>query len=184
MSDLGLNYATALIDCLKTPQDVLSAGRDLETFGALVRELPALGRVLDHPGFSLGRRREILDEVLEKIDARSIVRRFLHVVVDKQRVGALPEMVSEFKRLADRRRKVSRAEVVTAIELDEPARARWERSLARLTGQQVRVTYRTDGSLVGGGLTRVGSRVYDGSIRKQLERIRGILLGDSRGTRS
>jgi len=183
-SELGTNYATALLDCLSSSGDVDRALGDLELFASLLSKLPALGRVLDHPGIAIEKRRGALDETLGKMDAHPTVRRFLHLVVDKGRVKELPSMVEAFRKLRDARRNVTTAEVVTAVPIDEAARARWEKALGRVTGKQVSVSYRTDDALLGGAVARVGSVVYDGSVRKQLARIRGILLGEQVEKRS
>ena len=182
--EIGLNYATALIDSVKSADDLRRVGSDLEVFRALLDELPALSSVLDHPGWPPERRQKILDEVLARLDPHPVTRKFLSVVVEKGRVREFAEIEEGFRRLRDSRENVAEAEVVTAVPLDESARSEWEETLGHLTGKKVRVSYRTDGTLLGGALTRVGSVVYDGSIRKQLERIRGVLLEESMETRS
>jgi len=183
-SEIGTNYATALLDSLATTEDVDKASQDLEVFEALLAKLPALGRVLDHPGMPIARRGAVLDETLDELGAHPVIRRFLHIVVEKGRVRELPAILAAFRQLRDTRRSVTTAEVVTAVPLDGKARERWERTLGRLTGKKVSVTYRTDDALLGGALARVGSVVYDGSVRKQLARIRGILLGEQVEKRS
>jgi len=177
-SDVGANYATAFIDSLKTIEELQKGSRDLETFGALLEELPSLARVLEHPGIPLERRKRILDEALEQMDVHPVSKRLLHLVVEKGRVRHIREIAAASARLRDARLNLSSAEVVTAIPLDAAGRTEWEATLARLIGRKVRVTYRTDRGLVGGALTRVGSTVYDGTIKRQLERIRGVLLGE------
>ncbi len=180
----GTNYATALLDSLSSPGDVDRALQELDLFAALLDKLPALGRVLDYPGMAIERRESALDGALEKMNAHPTVRRFLHIVVEKGRVPEIPSIVAAFRRLRDARRNVTTAEVVTAVPIDAAARSRWEQTLGRVTGKQVSVTYRTDDALLGGALARVGSVVYDGSVRKQLARIRGILLGEQVERRS
>ena len=175
-NDIGHNYAAAFIDCLATPDDVMRAGNDLETFVELLVELPALSRVLEHPGMPLPRRLSILDEALAKIDPHPVSRRLLHLVVEKGRVQSVHQISASFAELRDARLNVTRAEVATAVPLDAAGRAEWEAALARLTGKKVNVEYRTDGSLIGGAVSKVGSVVYDGSVRKQLDKIRVLLL--------
>ena len=175
-NDIGVNYAAAFIESLKTVEEVRKGGDDLETFSALLQELPSMARVLEHPGMPLERRKGILDEALAQIDAHPTSRRLFHLIVENGRLRDTRSIAARFAELRDARLNVAGAEVVTAVPLDSASRAEWEATLARLTGRRVRVAYRTDGSLLGGALTRVGSTVYDGSVRKQIERIRGILL--------
>ena len=176
--DIGLNYATALIDSLKTPAEIQKAGDDLALFCGLLSELPALSRILENPGLPIGKRLSILDEALAAVEPLAASRRFLHIVVRNKRVGQLKSIQARFGGLRDARLGLVAAEIVSAVAVDSKTRSDWENAVFRLTGKKLRVNHRADASLMGGGVTRVGSVVYDGSIRKQLERIRGILLGD------
>ena len=178
-NEVGLNYATALIDSLESAGDIERVTRDLDTFRALLSKVPGFGRVLQYPGFTVDRRAKVLDEALAKIDAHPIARRFLNLVLSKERIGDLDAMIDAFHALADARQKITKAEVVTAVPLDEAARSAMEKALAARAGGAVRVTWRTDPALLGGVQTRIGSTVYDGSLRKQLERIRGVLLHET-----
>lgn len=178
VNELGINYATALIETLDSDAAVDQVAQDLENFQALIKELPALARVLDYPGMPLDQRTGILGEALDKMSPHPTTRRFLSMVVEKGRVQELASIVEAFQRMRDTRRGVTRAEVVTSVPVGDGERRGWEQALARLTGKKVKIEYRTDHKLLGGALARVGSTVYDGSVRKQLARIRGVLLGE------
>jgi F-type H+-transporting ATPase subunit delta len=184
LGEIGLNYATALIDSLESPDDLRRVASDLAVFRALLNELPALTRVLDHPGWAPERRQQILGETLSKLNPHPVTRKFLGVVVENGRVREFAEIEHAYRQLRDSRENVTEAEVTTAVPLDDSAKTEWEETLSRLTRKKLRVRYRTDSSLLGGALTRVGSVVYDGSVRKQLERIRGVLLDESMETKS
>jgi F-type H+-transporting ATPase subunit delta len=175
-NDIASSYATALIEALKTPDDVLQVGSDLELVASLYRDVPALPRMLDNPGQPFVRRRDVLEGMFTRMDLHPVTRRFLHLVLEKGRVREVPNIVAQFQRLRDAKLQVSSAEVVTAVPLDEAQKSDWEHTLSRITGRKVRVTYKTDGALLGGALTRVGSVVYDGSLRTQLSRIRESLV--------
>jgi F-type H+-transporting ATPase subunit delta len=175
-NEIGHNYAAAFIECLATPADVDRAGRDLDLFSDLLVELPALSRVLEHPGMPMPKRLSILDEALAKIDAHPVSKRLLHLVVEKGRVQNVRQIAANFAEMRAARLNLTSAEVVTAVPLDAAGRADWEHALVRLTGKKVSIDYQTDSSLIGGALTKVGSVIYDGSVRTQLEKIRGLLL--------
>ncbi|HZI93802.1 MAG TPA: ATP synthase F1 subunit delta [Patescibacteria group bacterium] len=177
-NDIGVNYATAFIDSLKTAEDLQKAGDDLETFSGLLEQLPALTRVLENPGMPLERRKGILEEVLSKLNPHPVSNRLFRLIIEKGRVRQVKDIAEAFAELKAARVNVATAEVVTATPLDNAGRAAWEKSLARLTGKKVTITYKTDSDLIGGALTRVGSTVYDGSVKRQVERIRGILLSE------
>jgi len=175
-NDIAGSYATALIESLKTPDDIQRVAGDLDRLAALYHDVPSLPRLLDNPGQPFDRRRSVLDGVLKSLEVHPVTRRFLNLVLEKGRVRQVPEMVSRFQRLRDARLNLASAEVVTAVPLDAAQMKEWEHTLARITGRMVRVTYRTDGALLGGALTKVGSVVYDGSLRTQLSRIRESLV--------
>ena len=177
-NDIGFNYASAFIDALSTDDEIRTAAGDLAAFEMLAEQLPALARVLDHPGQPMERREKLLDDVLGRIGVHDKTRRLMHLVVRNGRVRQLRSIRAAFNQLRDTRLNVESAEVVTVKPLNEAEQHEWERALARLAGKKVRVTWRTDSALVGGALTKIGSVVYDGSLRKQLQRIRGVLLGN------
>lgn len=177
-SDIGLNYASAFIETLKGPEAIDGAARDLESLAAVMKKLPALTRVLGHPGMELTRRRTILAEVLDKIDPQPATRRFLQIVLEKGRIAQTAAIAVAFAAMRDARLNQASGEVVTVVPIDAKEQEEWKCALARLSGRTVRVSFRTDSALLGGALARVGSVVYDGSLKKQLEKIRGVLRGE------
>ena len=175
-SDIATSYATALLEALKTPDDLQRAGKDLESVAAVLAEVPETSRFLDNPGQPMARRLEFLDGLLDRLNAHDATRRFFHLVLEKGRVRELPEIIARFQQMRDEQLNLATAEVTTAVPLEAKTRAEWERKLEKMTGRQVRVTYKTDSGLLGGALTRVGSVVYDGSLRTQLSRFRERLV--------
>ena len=176
-NDIAVNYASAFIDALKSPEELQTGGRDLASFDSLLDQVPGLARVLDHPGLALDKRAALLDDALTRLGADPKSRRLFHLIVEKGRLRNIKAILAAFSKLRDERLNVESAEVVTAIPLGAAEKTEWEATLVRLTGRKMRVNYKTDAGLLGGALTRIGSVVYDGSLRKQLTRIRGVLIG-------
>ena len=108
-----------------------------------------------------------------------IVRNFLFVLVDHRRMGSLAEIVHCFELVVDERLGFARAEVAAARELSEAQRAALNAELERLTGKRIRMRVSTDASLIGGVVARIGSTVYDGSVRGQLESLERRLGAES-----
>jgi F-type H+-transporting ATPase subunit delta len=175
-SDIALNYATAFIETLKSAEDIQKAGDDLDTFASVLRDLRALPRVLEHPGLSLERRHEILDEVLKKLAPHPMSKKFLRLVVDKGRLSAMSEIARTFSQLRDQKLGTAQAEVISAKPIPKSHHAEWEQAVAEKAGREVRLKFSTDPDLLGGAVVRIGDVVYDGSIRKQIARIRRALL--------
>ncbi len=175
-SGIARNYASAFIESLKSPDDIQKAGDDLDTFAALLRELPALPRVLQHPGMGIEKRHQILDEVMRRMSPHAMTRRFLTLVLDKGRLHAMKDIAKVFGQLRDQRLNTASADVISARPIPAAQHAAWEKAVSEKAGRTVRLKFSTDPALMGGALVRIGDVVYDGSIRKQIARIRSAML--------
>jgi F-type H+-transporting ATPase subunit delta len=147
--------------------------RDLKRLRGLL-EQPDLARVAQHPAIPYGDK----ERLLRRIVGRSVRAEPLSLVllmVRRGRPGAVGPTVERFEELVRRRRGVVRAEVRTALALDDGQRARIVEQLRALTGEQVEITESVDESLIGGIAVRVGDRLWDASVRNRLERLRARL---------
>jgi F-type H+-transporting ATPase subunit delta len=104
------------------------------------------------------------------------VRNFLAVIVDHQRLAELDEILAEYRAVADEQSHMAEAEITSAHPLNDQDRAELEAQVARLAGGRVRTTYHQDATLLGGAVVRIGSTVYDGSIRAQLQQLKQRLV--------
>jgi F-type H+-transporting ATPase subunit delta len=151
---------------------VAAIERDLRGFADVYGADDAvLGGALSNPIITLGERRGVLDAVLARLGLSPLTGNFLRVVLDKNRMGALPDIVREFRVLADDEANRVRATVTTAFALDAGMEAEVRDSLSRTTGKNVELTTQVDPQLLGGMVARVGSIVYDASLRTRLDRI-------------
>jgi F-type H+-transporting ATPase subunit delta len=101
-----------------------------------------------------------------------ITRNFLFVLVDHRRIASLATIIHSFELIVDERLGFARAEVASAGEMNDEQRAALNAQLERLTGKRVRTRYAVDGALIGGAVARIGSTVYDGSVRGELESLK------------
>ena len=108
-----------------------------------------------------------------------ITRNFLFVLVDHRRIASLADIIQTLEVILDERLGFARAEVASARELTEPQRTALNAQLERLTGKRLRMRFRVDESLIGGVVARIGSTVYDGSLRGQLASLEGRLRVES-----
>jgi F-type H+-transporting ATPase subunit delta len=111
----------------------------------------------------------VVGKIAERLGASRVVRNFLFVLIDHRRVPMLSEIIEAFITRLDERLGFARAEVRAARQIDDSQRAALVAQLERLTGKQVRLQFTVDESLIGGVVARVGSTVYDGSVRGRLE---------------
>jgi F-type H+-transporting ATPase subunit delta len=104
------------------------------------------------------------------------VRNFLAVIMGHQRLAELDEILAEYYAVADEQSNMAEAEITSALPLNDQDRAELEAEVAKLAGGRVRANYRQDPTLLGGAVVRIGSTVYDGSIRAQLQRLKQRLV--------
>jgi F-type H+-transporting ATPase subunit delta len=166
-------YAQAFADVVFASG--ISPGKTFEEMQALA-ELVAgskeLREVWHSPAISPAQKRAVLDALVGRIGISRPVRNFLAVVIDHRRTQFLAPIVKEFELELDRRLGFTAAEITSARDLNPSERQSLEGQVERLTGKKVRARYLQDRSILGGAVVRLGSTIYDGSVKGQLDRIR------------
>jgi F-type H+-transporting ATPase subunit delta len=174
---ISRRYAAALFEVIGTRGDLDRAGRDLDAANRLVEGHAQLRHVLETPAVPPSKKRAILEQVVTD-ELMPEVRRLLLLLADSDRMTLLPQIAQAFADRLMELRRVVPAEVVTAMPLDPTAREAIASALGRATGAQVTLTERVDPEIVGGLVARVGSLVFDGSLTRQVERLRERLTVD------
>jgi F-type H+-transporting ATPase subunit delta len=168
-------YGSALVDVVLSPgSDVKPADAvaQLRAFDSAVKESPALRNILASPAVSATRKRAVIRRLADAIGASRVMRNFLLVLTDHRRAGALSEVIDAFDQLLDERLGYVRAEVQSASELTAEERERLAERLGAIAGTKVRLRFAIDPELIGGVTAKIGSTVYDGSVRGQLAHLR------------
>jgi len=171
-SGIASRYASALVDVVTGAAAGVEPKRALEelrTFEAALTSSAELRNALLSPAVTPGRKRAVIGRLADKMGLSRIVRNFLMVLTDHRRSAALPEVIHSFDVLLDERLGFAQAEVSSARELNDGQRAALSAELSRVTGKSVRAKFSVDSSLIGGVAARLGSTVYDGSVRGQLD---------------
>ena len=170
-------YAHAFANvAASTGLDVAAAQAQMRDFAAMLAGSRELREVMSDPSVPSDQKLAVLDAMAARMGMFRAVRNFFAVIIDHQRLGDLPLILSEYDRVADAGQGVAEAEVTSAFTLDAEARQELESQVARLAGSRVRVEYRQDATLLGGAIVRIGSTVYDGSLRGQLEQMKRSLV--------
>ena len=175
-------YARALFDVLlRQKGDLDRAGQELDAFAALIGGNAALAAVISNPAVPASKKRGMVDAILAQTGPVSDpVARTLQLLADRDRLPLLAQLARAYnERLMDHR-QIVRAEVTTAVALDADRTKALAAALGAATGRQVLVESKIDPAILGGVIARVGSVVYDGSVGRQLERMKEQLL-DSGG---
>jgi F-type H+-transporting ATPase subunit delta len=169
-------YARALLDvAIKEKADLDRIERELESVVELFKQYPALAHALLNPVVPVPRKRAATAELTALAQLLPMVTKLIGLLADRDRLVLVPDLLAAYRdRLLDYRH-VIRAEVTTTTPLPADRAKAIEESLARTTGQTVALATRVDPSIVGGVVTRIGSTVYDGSVARQLEKIRARL---------
>ena len=171
LSAVATRYANALADVVTaggspiSPPDAVS---ELRAFEAALAASTELQNALVTPAVPAGRKRAVVGRIAEILKLSRISRNFLYVLIDHRRIAALSGIIDSFELIVDERLGFARAEVAAAREMTEPQRAALTSVLERLTGRRIRTRFAVDERLIGGVVARIGSTVYDGSVRGQL----------------
>jgi F-type H+-transporting ATPase subunit delta len=167
-------YARAFADAATDAKlDLNAAMQQLQQFGEAFAVSHDLRELMVNPAVPLDQKLKVINALCAKIHALPQVQNFLSVLVQRDRMGELPEIEQQTRQELDRRAGIVTAEIVTARELDAEQRRQIEHRVAAMTGQgKVRATYSQDASLLGGVKVRLGSTVYDGSIAGRFERMK------------
>jgi len=164
-------YASALADIVTGPSGMDSAQvvQQLRSFEALLVGSAALQNALASPAVAAGRKRAVVRKLADRLGLATIARNFLLVLTDHHRLIALTPMIDAFEIQLDERLGFVRAEISSARDLEERQKTGLAEQLSRLTGKKVRARYAVQPELIGGVVARIGSTVYDGSVRGQLD---------------
>jgi len=170
-SAIVARYASALVDVVTGPRgmEAAQATQQLRAFAAVLAASAELRNALTSPAVSAARKQAVVGRLAEKLGVAKMARNFLLVLSDHRRIAALPQMIDCFEILLDERLGFVRADLRSARELDERQKTALAGELSRLTGKQVRPHFTLEPELIGGVIARIGSKVYDGSVRGQLD---------------
>jgi len=166
-------YARAILDvAVHERADVDRIERELAEFAGLMRTNAALENALLNPAVAAPRKRAAVVELTRRGGVAPIVAKLLALLAERDRLILLPALVDAYRdRLLDHK-KIVRAEVTTASPLADGRAKSIEASLTKATGRSVALETKVDANIVGGMIAKVGSTVYDGSITRQLARLR------------
>jgi F-type H+-transporting ATPase subunit delta len=166
-------YARALFDVALKEADPQRVDDELSSFQALVGSHETLHRVLTNPAIPPARKRATVEALLSHGGSITpSLHKLLLLLAERDRLVLLPDLAAAYRERLMQHQQVVSAELVTAIPLPEDRREAIEQGLTRATGRRIVLSSRVDPSIIGGAVTRVGSTVYDGSVVRQLERLK------------
>ncbi len=172
---LARRYAKALFGLATDKKVVDKVGTDLRALRQAFTVSPELGAVLGSTRNSRASRKAIVDALLQRIGANELVKTFSYLLLDKERLVAIPDISREIDAMIEEKAGRVQAEVTSAVALTPAQLASITTTLEQLSGKKVIVEKKQDPSLLGGVVAKVGDVVYDGSLRTQLRALRDQL---------
>lgn len=173
---IAKRYARALLETLRE-EDVEIVRKDLHTFQNLIQTSLEMRKLFSSPVFGLEEKKRILRVLSEKVGFSKESQRFFDLLLDKDRLRYLKEIRDSFEALLYERRNRVKAHVISFNIFPHTYEEMLKERLRYLTKKEIELDVRTDPSLIGGFIVRIGDLIYDGSIKGQLNSIKEKLLG-------
>jgi F-type H+-transporting ATPase subunit delta len=170
-------YASALADVVLERNEARQVQDELIAWEKMFQASPVLPEVFRNPTIALEKKRAVLSKLIERAKPGTTTTNFLKVLLQNQRLTDLGEINQKFAELLDVRAGMVAATVTTARTVPENAQQKLHAKLLTMTGKKVRINFATDPELIGGLVTRIGSTVYDGSVRNHLQMIKEKMAG-------
>ena len=173
MASVASAYARAFADVLLNAHlDVNRAIGNLRRIAELLGESAELRQVWENPAIPAEQKRRLLDAIVHQDGIEKPVRNLIAVLIDHRRVPFLGRIIRQLEKELDARLGFAEANITSARELGDNEKRALEAQIEKVTGKKVRAHFGLDASLLGGAMVRVGSTIYDGSVKGQLEKIR------------
>ena len=177
MASVASTYARAFADVvLSAHLDADRAVGGLREIAGLLAESADLRRVWENPAVPAEQKRRLLDAIVQREGIERHARNLVAVLIDHRRVQFLGRIVEQLKKELDARMGFAEAHITSARELGDAEKRALESQIERATGKKVRAQFGLDASLLGGAVVEIGSTIYDGSVRAQLQKLKQTLV--------
>jgi F-type H+-transporting ATPase subunit delta len=174
-SAIAKRYAKALVQLGAEEGAVEKFNSELAGFNAILAVNADLDAIFTNPAYGIEAKKEILRDITGKLQLSVTVANFLQLLLDRSRLSCLPQIAESFGTFADELSGIIRPTLTSGLPLDEGQVEEIRKSLAASTGKKVMLKVVVNPSLIGGVVTKIGDKVFDGSVRTQLTKIQDIL---------
>jgi len=174
-SDIAKRYARALFDIAQKEDKIEDIYGELKEFSSILKKSEDLAEFFANPVFDNSDKSAVIGDILDKISMSTTTSNFLMLLVDKRRVDVLEQIEECYQRYMDDVLNKVRVGVKTAFPLSSKLSTRIRKQMEGLTGKNVEMVIDEDPSLLGGVVIGVGDTLYDGSVKAQLNDIRGLI---------
>jgi F-type H+-transporting ATPase subunit delta len=176
MAAFVARYASAFLDVVTSAKlDTAAIDRQIADFLATWDGSPELREFFVNPAVPAIQKVGILDKLNAKMGLQKELRNLLAVLIDNGRIGQVSEVLEAYRRRLQEQLGIRQAQIVTARELSEQERSALVLDIGKLAGSRIEASFKLDASILGGTVVRIGSTVYDGSVRGRLARLKEAL---------
>jgi F-type H+-transporting ATPase subunit delta len=168
-SRLSKRYAKALYSLGQEEDPFNKHGQELKEFTAFCQENPEFKQAISNPIFAIEDRRRLLHTVLNQSNFSILLKNFLKLLLDKNRISAIEAITDYYVKLTDEASNIAHAEIITAKTLKKSSLDNVVKSLEGLTLKQIKPDVRENPDLLGGIIVKIGDMVLDGSVKTQIE---------------
>ena len=173
MAAVASRYARAMVDVVLDDKiDPTIAIQQVNDMATAVAESNQLRKVWESPAVPAEQKRALLDAIVARAGTIRPIRNFFAILIDHRRIPMVAQIARQFETELNTQLGFVEADVTSWRRLSDVERRDLEAQVASITGKQVRAKYDTNPELLGGALVRVGSTIYDGSVRGQLQRLK------------
>jgi F-type H+-transporting ATPase subunit delta len=178
MAIVDSRYARAFASVVSSQHlDSKAAESQLNDFSGTLEDSSELREILQDPSIPEAQKLRVIDGIAGRIGMFPAVRNFVALITHHNRLHELGDILAAYHAIADEAGDITEAEIVSAHPISAATRAILEQQVTKLAGgARVSATYREDASLLGGAVVRIGSTVYDGSVRAQLQQLKQKLI--------
>jgi len=169
---LSKRYAKALFSLGREDDSFNKYGQELEKFAAIYRDNPEFRQAVTNPVFSIEDRKKLLQAVLNLSGFSVLIRNFLRLLLEKNRIGSIEAIAAHYSKLIDEASNISHAEIVTARPLKQRTLDNVVRSLEGLTSKKIKPLVRENPEIIGGVIVKIGDTIFDGSVKTQIKKLK------------
>ena len=177
MAAFASRYARAFAQVARSADlDLAAAQQQLRDFSATFMRSRELREVLMNPSLPSEQKLKVIDAIANRLHMEKPVRNFIAVIMDHQRLAELDSILAVYAALADAEAETTEVEIISARPLEESERNHLLAKAGELTGSRIHASFREDASLLGGAVLKLGSTIYDGSLKAQLAGMKQRLM--------
>jgi F-type H+-transporting ATPase subunit delta len=170
-------YARAFLDVVTAAHlDTGAIDKQLADFEATWNGSPELQTFFENPAVPAAQKVAFLDKLNAKLGMQKELRNLLAVLINNDRIGQLHEVATAYRTELQERLGIRQAEIITARELGADERNSLLAGVGKMAGARIEANFKLDQSILGGAIVRIGSTVYDGSVRGRLQRLKEALV--------